>query len=169
MDPEWTQHWTQPALDPASMGPNHGRRGQFLCCFLSIAFDGPQGMDQDRSPRGWTQFIRGRRPPSAKWPLADHRHQDSLKCNSSAVPKSRPQVKAVHTPSKGQSKLDRLQSVLQVLGLEESSLGSALVEAIRIAKAEAVADAAARVGRLEAALQLLDEECAPLESVSICA
>ena len=138
-----------------------------------------RGWTKIEVPEGWTQLIRGRRPPSTKWPLADHRRQDSSKRNSSAVPlKSRPQaqVKAVHTPSKGQSKVDRLQSALQALGPEDSSARSALVEAIRIAKAEApkpvppqqkVADAAARVGRLEAALQLLGEDDPDAEPLKV--
>ena len=86
------------------------------------------------------------------------------------------QVKAVHTPSKGQSKVDHLQSALQALGPEDSSPRSALVETIRITKAEApkpvppqqkAAEAAARVGRLEAALALLGEDDPDAEPLKV--
>ena len=110
---------------------------------------------------------------------------------------SRPQVqsKTVHFPSKGQSKVDGLQIASQTLGPEDSRIRSSLVETIKIRRTEVskllspqkVAEVAARVDRLEAALTLSDEDdpdaeplkvslkqaklharCNQLESVSIC-
>ena len=96
------------------------------------------GWTQIEVPEGWTQIISGRRPP-AKWPL---QHQKKGLVQSKPHP-----------------------------------LGPALVEAIRTAKAEVlesvhpqqkVAEAAARVGRLEAVCALLgedDPDAEPLEVV----
>ena len=90
--------------------------------------------------RGWTQIIRGRRPPSVKWPVSEKKG-GATSAASTSHKKSPSQSKPA---PKGQSKVDRLQAALQALGPEESVAKTALVEAINSAKAEVPAGAGTR-------------------------
>ena len=134
-----------------------------------------RGWTQIEVPKGWTQVIRGRRPPSVKWPVTEEKGDG--KRNLSAASSSQKKAPSQSKPApKAQSKVDRLQAALKALGREESVVKTALVEAINSAKAEfpkpvhpqqKAADAAARVGRLEAALRLLGEDDPDPESLKV--
>ena len=121
-------------------------------------------------PEGWTQVIGGRCPLSVKWPLADQRRQR----NSSAIP----QESSTSTIQGGahtvQSKVDRLQSALQALGPKDSSARSAWCNqdcegrsTKPVPPQQKVAEAAARVGRVEAALALLGEDDPDAEPLKV--
>ena len=145
-----------------------------------------RGWSTIATPGGWFEVIRGPRPPSVQWPVAAKgtgKGKGKEKPAGSAAEKkgdgkrqsASTSQKKVPSP-KGQSKVDRLQAALQALGPEESVVKTALVEAINSAKAEApkpvhpqqkVAEASARVGRLEAALRLLGEDDPDAEPLKV--
>ena len=93
-----------------------------------------------------------------------------LQSNGLSLPRARARGKA------GRSKVGRLEAALQALGQEQSSARSVLEEALKTAKAEApkqvhpqqrVAEASARVERLEVALKLLGEDDPDAEPLKI--
>ena len=71
---------------------------------------------------GWLQVVRGPRPPSVRWPLAER--------NSSVVPRGRQLPKT----STGHTKVRNLQAALDVLGTEDSKVKEELQAALQCAK-----------------------------------
>ena len=133
---------------------------------LSVILMGRKGWTQIEVPSGWTQIIRGRRPPSVQWPPADRRRQDS-KRNPSAASKNRSQVpqqvhaKVTITPDTKVGRLEAARSALEAALKEAKSEGPR-----RSTPQDRMAAASARVSRLEAALQVLGEDspdAAPLK------
>ena len=72
-------------------------------------------MDANEVPAGWTQIIRGRRPPSVQWPVRIQAPKQQ------SLPKTDP-VK---------SKIMRLEAALTALGQEQSETRANLEEALK--------------------------------------
>ena len=114
-------------------------------------------------PGGWLQVVRGPRPPSVRWPLAER--------NSSVVPQGRQLPK---TPT-GQTKVRNLQAALDVLGTEDSKVKEELqaalqrakehvakpVQSVRLSPEAAKTAARLKVDRLEKAVEALGDYDGP--------
>ena len=126
-----------------------------------------RGWTQIEVPAGWTQIIRGRRPPSVQWPNA---RQETPKRNPSATSKVQAPRQQSTPKDPVKARISRFEAALKALGQEQSDARVFLEEALKKAKTEApsgsrdttshppevsVAEANAKVARLECSLSAL--------------
>ena len=134
-----------------------------------------KGWTRIEVPEGWTQLIRGPRPPSVQWPRAVLHSQKQGTRNLSAA-SSRDSVPAMKSKVVKDTKVARLEVALSALGDQESTAKAALQEALRKARMEAkvvrhhqerAAEAADRVSRLQSALDLLGHDSPDAEHLKV--
>ena len=123
-----------------------------------------RGWTQIDVPAGWTQVIRGRRPPSVQWLSA---RQEAQKRSQSAVSKQAPRQSSKVDPLT--SKIMRIETALKALGPEQLEARTCLEEVLKKAKTEgsesrnassrppeaSVAEANAKIVRLQSSLAAL--------------
>ena len=133
------------------------------CGLFCLSLMPRKGWSSVPVPGGWLQVVRGPRPPSVRWLLAER--------NSSVVLQGRQLPK---TPT-GQTKVRNLQAALDVLGTEDSNVKEELqaalqrvkehvarpAQSVRLSPEAAKTAARLKVDRLEKAVEALGDYDGP--------